>query len=816
MPKVQNIFTEINPDIFYVGAPHPADPYCAQPISLHIWGGKYRWANNPLIVEGQPSTSIARVCEGIYRNDTQGAIFPAEAAMKSGIWLPAGRIQAGAGTSKVVTLMNCYVDRDIEDSMSGIADALKDAMLTMQQGGGIGMNFSTLRPSGAWLQRTGAVASGPLPFMDMWDSMCATIMSAGDRRGAMMGVMAIDHPDIIDFIHAKQKPGRLTNFNVSVLVSDAFMQAVSEDEEWSLGFGVPRHDGNHIGTTTLRNGKTWYIYKVIKARELWNLIIRNTYEYSEPGVIFIDRVNDWNNLKYVEVISCTNPCGEQPLPPNGACNLGAVNLARMVGRPYSKDCMFNWEQLKAAVCVGVRFLDNVIDVTHYPLQAQEIVEKGNRRIGLGITGLANAMMMMGIRYGSEESLSFTNKIMDRLKNWAYEASAHLAAERGSFPLYDERRWGQTPVVESLDDEVKELISRNGIRNGVLLTIAPTGTTSLYCGNISSGLEPVFAHKMERKIRRPDGEFDTHVIKDYGLYVWEKYLEQMQKDFGKDRYPDRMPEHFVSTADLEVRDHIRMQSTCQRHVDASISKTINCPEDMSFEDFKLVYWDAYEMLCKGCTTYRPSDVRGSILTAVTDGVPGGADASDSKVSAEALAGKPERSLVPRPKVLSGKTYKIKWPNVQSAHYVTINNDDDGHPFEMFIGCTNATHQDWATALSLMISAIFRKGGNIDFVGEELQKIISATDSAWVDGKYWGSLVALIGHTIQLHCTPEIDEPQPMEFLASKSMYVAGEGTVQIQEVKQPPKGRICPKCGAPTLYMHEGCKQCTNCGYSTCG
>ncbi len=750
--------------------------------------------------------SIARVCAGVYANDTEANCGIGRAAMTAGLWLPAGRIQAGAGTSKIVTLMNCYVDRDIEDSMSGIADALKDAMLTMQQGGGIGMNFSTLRPSGAWLQRTGAIASGPLPFMDMWDAMCATIMSAGDRRGAMMGTMAVDHPDIIDFIHAKRKAGRLTNFNVSVLVSDAFMQAVSEDEEWSLGFGVPRHDGAHAGTVQLPGGKTWYIYRTIRARELWEMILQNTYEYSEPGVIFIDRVNDWNNLKYCEVISCTNPCGEQALPPNGACNLGAVNLARMVHNPFTRDARFNWEMLVAAAIVGVRFLDNVIDVTHYPLKAQEEVEKGNRRIGVGITGLANALMMLNMRYGSEEALAFTNKIMDRLKNTVYLASAMLAKERGTFPLYDRDRWGQTPVVDSLDEEVKELIEQYGIRNGVLLTIAPTGTTSLYCGNISSGLEPVFAYKMKRKIRRPDGEYDTHMVKDYAIKMFE--------DIYGENTP--YPSHFVTAADLTVTDHLRVQSTCQRHVDASISKTINCPEDMSYEDFKLVYRDAYELQCKGCTTYRPSAVRGSILEAA-DGVPLGDSNGDgaNKTPSSSNPGELKaQKLPPRPKVLAGKTYKIKWPSAPSAHYVTINDDENGHPFEIFITSTIATHQDWATALSLMISAIFRKGDDVKFVGEELMKIISATDSAWVEGKYWGSLVALIGYTIDTHITGHLQEGESLTAMIPdtptsdvKEKAVKGE----IEHVK----GATCPKCLAPAYIFKEGCKECVNCGYSTC-
>ncbi len=804
-------FFEINRDHLYVGAPHPQDPYESQPISLHIWNEKYRYKANA--DEKSPADSIHRVCAGVYRNDDVFHRDLAIVAMRTGLWIPAGRIQAGAGTAKVVTLMNCYVDRTIEDSMVGIADALKDAMLTQQQGGGIGMDFSTLRPKGAYLQRTGAVASGPLPFMDMWDSMCATIMSAGDRRGAMMATMSVSHPDIIDFIHAKRKAGRLTNFNVSVLVTDAFMQAVMDDDEWSLGFGVPLADGVHQGLVEQEDGNRWYIYKTLPARELWEMITKNTYMYSEPGVIFIDRVNDWNNLKYCETISCTNPCGEQPLPPNGACNLGAVNLARMVLDPFTPHARFNWDALIATAKIGTRFLDNVIDVTNYPLDAQRDVELGNRRIGLGVTGLANAISMLNMKYGSEISLSFTNAVMERLKNTVYTASAMLAAERGTFPLYEAEDWGCTPVVDSLDQSVRDLIREHGIRNGVCMTIAPTGTTSLYCGNVSSGLEPVFDFTMKRKIRRADGDYDTHIVYDYGLLVWNK----LQESLGLDPQGMTKPDVFVRTADLTVKDHVRMQSVCQRHVDASISKTINCPEDMSYEEFKLVYWDAYEMMCKGCTTYRPSDVRGSILESV--GVPGGDSVSGSGSTSGTHGSNPGSFnvqipvLTQRPQVLEGRTYKIKWPSAPSAHYVTINNLD-GKPFEIFITSTVATHQDWATALSLMISAIFRKGGDVKFVGEELMKIISATDSAFVGGKYWGSLVALVGHTIHAHILNSLDEGDTLALHTNIADDTSTHGSEPLGEIHRV-KGAICPKCAAPTLIFKEGCKECLNCGHSTC-
>jgi len=745
---------------------------------MDVWRSKYRYGD-----EEHPFDSMRRVVEGVYAKDPdREAKRDALEAMQKGLWIPAGRIQAGAGTPNVVTLLNCYMCQDIDDSMTGIADALKDAMLTMQQGGGIGMNFSSLRPSGSFLRRTGAVASGPLPFMDMWDSMCATIMSAGSRRGAMMAVMDCEHPDLIDFITAKHKPGSLTNFNVSVLITDAFMEAMEEDEDWFLGFNVPRADGKHLFTTEKEtpNGgiEQWYAYSQWRARDLWDLILENTYEWSEPGVIFIDRVNRHNNLRYCETITGTNPCGEQPLPPNGCCNLGAVNLARMVTNPFQSNASFNTLLLQEIATLGTRFLDNVIDVTLYPLDVQATEEFAKRRIGIGITGLGNCLAMLGLRYGSPEAIKMTNYIMGNLKHSAYEASIELARERGAFPLYDAKRFGaSSPVVKSLQDETQGRLREHGIRNGVLLTIAPTGTTSLYIGNVSSGLEPVFLHKATRNVRQQDNTFLPYTVYDYGYRL---YCQTKQLD------PDRcgaLEPHMVTHEDLTVDDHIRMQAACQDHIDASVSKTINCPQDMTFEDFKHLYAQAYSLGAKGCTSYRFSETRGAIIS-----------------SADAEDGKPERTAVlVRPDVLAGHTYKIRWPNIDENYYITIN-DIGGAPFELFIQSTSSKYTDWTTALGLMISAIMRKGGDISFIPEELAKVRSADDVGYVDGRFYGSLVALIGDTIGKHLNTGIDIA--INLVPS--------------EVITDTLGDTCPGCNQPTLFMQEGCATCQSCGYSKCG
>lgn len=758
----------------------------AEDIVQYVWKTKYRFDG-----EASVEDTFDRVCRGVYAHEPSTVQRDiAYDAMCKGLWVPGGRILAGAGTTKQVTQINCYVSQTIDDSMSGIADALKDAMLTMQQGGGIGMDFSTLRPTGATLNRTGAIASGPLPFMDMWDSMCKTIMSAGARRGAMMGTIHCEHPDLIKFIEAKNEAGRLVNFNVSVLITDAFLDAVQSDETWHLGFGVPKSDGSHLFTVERDDGDIWYAYSEHKARDLWDAIIKHTYEYSEPGVIFIDRINDYNNLKYCETIAATNPCGEQPLPPYGACNLGAINLARLVTRPFTERAEFDWINFRRLISMGVRFLDNVIDTTLYPLEEQHKEEVDKRRIGLGITGLADALVELGMTYGTEEALSFTHTVMDTLKDHAYLASAYLAEERGSFPLYDSEQWGfNTPVVTSLPMEILEVINTHGIRNGVLLTIAPTGTTSLLLGNVSSGLEPIFELEYNRKVRQQDETIETYEVIDYAYQLWRSL----------NPFNSAIPSEFVGIRNLSVTDHVRMQAVCQESVDASISKTINCPPEMSFDEFKLMYWDAYELGCKGCTTYRPSDVRGSVL-----------ELSDAKTKSD--------ELVARPSSLTGKTYKLKWGN--AAYYLTIN-DLEGKPFEVFLSSTSGKYADWQTALSLMISAVMRKGGNIDFISEELKKVVSMTDYAWVQGTFYGSLVALIGHTLEQHIASSstisnnsIEDNTQLK-LTTTNITGSTEVTPAAGSVQEF-FGDFCPQCNQPTLQSREGCKICISCGYSNCG
>ena len=458
-------------------------------------------------------------------------------------FLPAGRVIAGAGTGRSVTLFNCFVMGTIPDDMSGIFENLREAALTMQQGGGIGHDFSTLRPQGAPVKGVGADASGPLSFMDVWDSMCRTIMSAGSRRGAMMATLRCDHPDIEAFVDAKRDPRRLRMFNVSVLITDAFMQAVKDDAGWDLVFG----------------GK---VFRTIKARALWERIMRATYDVAEPGVIFIDRVNRRNNLHYCETIQATNPCGEQPLPPYGACLLGSINLAALVSDPFTPQASLDMAALERLVPVAVRMLDNVVDVSRFPLPQQEKEAKAKRRLGLGVTGLADALIFCGVRYGSPEAVRLTRAWLGAVQRLSYLASADIAAEKGSFPLYDQARYLAGETIRALPEDVRAAISRYGIRNALLNSIAPTGTISLLADNISSGIEPVFAFSYVRHVLQPDGSKREESVEDHALRVW--HAVQMNKGVRRCRRPTRSstPRRFPPSIISPCRPRPRSSSTAR--------------------------------------------------------------------------------------------------------------------------------------------------------------------------------------------------------------------------------------------------------------
>jgi ribonucleoside-diphosphate reductase alpha chain len=1116
-------------------------------IARQIWDMKYRFKRaDGSPVDDDVAASWARVAlaaAGAEKAENRHALALEFAGALAGYrFLPAGRILAGAGTGRSVTLFNCFVMGSITDSMDGIFSHLREAALTLQQGGGIGYDFSTLRPRGAPVEGVGADASGPVSFMEVWDAMCRTIMSAGARRGAMMATLACDHPDIEEFIAAKRKPGQLSNFNLSVLVGDTFMAAVKEDKPWELVFG----------------GK---LYRTVAARALWDSIMRSTYDYAEPGVIFIDRINAENNLGYCESIRATNPCltaetwimtaegarqirelagkpfvamaegkawpsdgrgffsngvkpvvrlttregyalrlttdhrlrkatkrtrwssewewceagalkpddelllhdhrdiawqagmardaaegyllgaligdgvlkadkavlsvwpgrrvvngtderpgvrgvmehvleaaqslphrsdfagwmevpgrgeyrlalgalkklaiehglvpgnkavtpaierrapdfcraflqaffdtdgsvqgsqakgvsirlsqsdlsrlqavqrmllrlgiastlyarrpakatrlpdgkggsklyrteaqyelvvsggnlalfaqrigfsdsekaeklkqylagykrqlnresfvatvaavepdgeaevfdatipglnafdanglwahncGEQPLPPYGACLLGSINLARLVKHPFEAEAELDLEMLAALTATAVRLLDDVIDVSRFPLEAQRAEAFAKRRIGLGVTGLADALIFCGTRYGSPESLVLIERWLATLSHAAYRASAELARLKAPFPLYDEDEFLARPFVRRLPEDIRGAIKRNGIRNGLLTSIAPTGTISLFAGNVSSGIEPVFAISYNRRVLLPDGTRREESVQDYAA-------EAYRTRFGAEA---ALPDYFVTAQTLSPDDHLAVQAAAQKYIDSSISKTINLPQSISFADFKDVYARAYEMGCKGCTTYRPNAVTGAILTS-----------EDDTPRPGEIAAKP----LDRPDVLIGQTYKIKWQDADHAFYITVNDvEKEGkrRPFEVFINSKNMEAYAWTLALTRMISAVFRRGGDVSFVVDELKAVFDPRGGQWMEGHYVPSLLAAIGEVIERHLVA-------IGFMNPRDGRLAGEPHAIAKAAEGAP-ARHCPRCGSPSFVKLEGCDSCLACGYSKCG
>ncbi len=890
----------------------PSGTDALSPIARQIWDLKYRLRD----VDGQPvdqsiDDTFARVARAAAVAEkggkrAQGAAADRfHAAMSDFGFLPAGRILAGAGTGRDVTLFNCFVMGRIEDDLGAIFDGVKEAALTMQQGGGIGHDFSTLRPKGALVRSIGADASGPVSFMDVWDAMCRTIMSAGARRGAMMATLRCDHPDIEAFVAAKSDPARLRNFNLSVLVTDRFLAAVRDGSAWDLMFG----------------GR---VYRTVDARALWRRIMRATYDYAEPGVIFIDRVNALNNLAYCEEIHATNPCGEQPLPYYGACLLGSINLARLVDRPFAPGAAIPLAALETRVATAVRLLDNVIDISNYPLAAQQREAKAKRRIGLGVTGLADALILCGLRYGAPEALAQAERWMAAIQAAAYRASAELAAEKGAFENYEAGPFLAAPNVARLDASVRAAIQRHGIRNGCLTSIAPTGTISLFAGNVSSGVEPVFDLRYRRRVLGASGTAEEIEVEDYAHALWRGM-------FGDETRPGPQ---FVTARALGARQHLEMQAALQRHVDSAISKTINCPEDMSFQEFEDIYLEAHALGLKGCTTYRPNPVTGAVLViaaepveagvadaqdddapakavvragavsaytpppqaeAAAEAVPqgGGLDAHQSapqglsqsglerrSASGELVVGAGERGDVvymarplERDAALSGYTYKLRWPGSDHAIYVTINDiERDGRrrPFEIFINTKNLEHYAWTVALTRMISAVFRRGGDVSFVVEELKAVFDPQGGQWMGGRYVPSLLAAIGDVIEAHMVRtgflQPDGPRlsvdPMlarriegAAAVAEAVREAGEGSGHGGQAAGRPTGalagppasestsgaglgigasaggrtgarsgggagpranvRFCPRCSSTDYVREEGCWVCHACGYARC-
>jgi len=551
-------------------------------LQQYIWLSKYRASDDRDI-----DATWQRIANAIAAVEDDAPGRAAEFADELRAWrlLPGGRIIAGAGTGRQVTLFNCFAAGIIDDSLVGILDALREAALTMQQGGGVGCDFSTLRPAGSPALKSGVIASGPVSFMRVWDAMCATLLSTSARRGAMMATLRCDHPDIEAFIEAKRDGETLRNFNLSVLVTDDFMRALAEGDDWPLLFPPA------VAVPTRR----------IAARQLWDSIAAGAHAAAEPGVLFIDRINANNNLWYCEEISTTNPCGEIPLPPYGACDLASLNLTRFVREPFTPGARIDVDAIAATVPVAVRFLDDVIDVSRFPLEAQATMARRTRRIGLGVTGLADALIMCGLHYDSDEGRAQAATILRLMRDTAYASSIELAGERGSFPEFERDKYLDGAFVRRLPAALRDRIARDGIRNSHLLAIAPTGTISLLAGNVSSGIEPVYALDAEREVSVEPGHRQTLRVRDHAYAAWT------QSAAGQP-----LPGAFVTAGEIAPEAHLRMQAAVQPLVDNAISKTVNLPAEATVEDVRRVYELAWDLGLKGCTVYRSGSLEGQVL------------------------------------------------------------------------------------------------------------------------------------------------------------------------------------------------------------
>jgi ribonucleoside-diphosphate reductase alpha chain len=593
-----------------------SDPFDTD-IARHIWQTKYRYLANGDVVDVSITDTWSRVAAAlaaVEHHDAAAWDTRFRAALDGFSFLPGGRILAGAGTTRQVTLFNCFVMDRIGDSLEAIFDALKEGALTMQAGGGVGYDFSTLRPRGTRAHNSGNIASGPVSFMRIWDATCATVLSTGARRGAMMATLRCDHPDIEAFVAAKQDLHELRHFNCSVLVTDAFMEAVARNAAWPLVFPAAQlaQAVGGAGADTLM--RTWpgsngavacRVVRIVQARDLWHQIMRATYDYAEPGVLFIDRINAQNNLRYCEDISATNPCGEIPLPPYGACDLGSINLTRLVRQPFTDSATLDLQRLSALVPVAVRMLDNVVDASRFPVTAQAEQARRTRRVGLGFTGLADALAMLNLHYDSPPARQLAGNVMQIIRDEAYRASVGIARDKGTFPAFERDAYLAAPGVRTLPADVREGIARHGIRNSHLTAIAPAGTISLLAENVSSGIEPAYALRYRRRVLTADGSWTEFQLENHALRLWRRL-----------RGDAPTPAALVTAPMLEPDAHLLMPAAVQPYVDSAISKTINVPETLPFTAFSAIYRRAYDLGLKGCTTFRPNPITGSVLAAET--------------------------------------------------------------------------------------------------------------------------------------------------------------------------------------------------------
>jgi ribonucleoside-diphosphate reductase alpha chain len=801
--------------------------FSSQPISLDVLHEKY-------LKPGETSAEdlyrrVARALASVEAPDLREKYETLFLENLHAGAIGAGRIMSAAGTDIQATLINCFVQpvgdciQGVDDEgFPGIYEALREAAETMRRGGGVGYDFSRIRPKGAQVKATASMASGPCSYMNVFDQSCSTVESAGARRGAQMGVLRIDHPDVHEFITAKRTPGRWNNFNVSVAVPDEFIAAVQNNAPWELVHKA-KPGANLLALGARQRADGLWVYATVPARELWDTIMKSAYDFAEPGILFLDHINEDNNLNYCEDIAATNPCGEQPLPSYGCCDLGPVILTRFVRHPFGFDGLpsFDFEAFEKVVALQVRALDNVLDVTFWPLQQQRDEAKAKRRIGVGFTGMGNTLAMLCLRYDMQEGRAMAARIAKAMRDAAYLASVELAREKGAFPKFEAEPYLAAGTFASrLPEPIKEAIRTHGIRNSHLLSIAPTGTVSLaFADNASNGIEPPFSWMYKRKKREADGSTSEYSVEDH---AWRLY-----RDWGGD--VNALPDYFISALAMPAEGHIAMMEAVQPYVDTAISKTVNIPADYPYDDFKDLYLQAWRARLKGLATYRPNAILGSVLETHATPAPVAAPAAAPAVSPV----DPMRTVIEsRPKgALSAVAEKVEYWT-QEGHktlYLIVSflpvptgigsgTVDRAIEFFMPVGQSGESQQ-WITA-SMRLLSLAARGGFLERALSDMRKV--AWDRGPVrlgthqkdDGTrvpmWHDSEVAAMAYAIQnilaRRVTDPVQQVLPLE-----------EPAPQASGVPPAMAGKKCTECGAHAVIRKDGCDYCTQCGHlGACG
>ena len=800
-----------------------------QPISLDVLSEKYLKPGETTADELYQR--VARALASVEKPELRAkyeALFLAN--LKAGA-IGAGRIMSAAGTDIQATLINCFVQpvgdciQGVDDEgFPGIYEALREAAETMRRGGGVGYDFSRIRPKGAQVKATASMASGPCSYMNVFDQSCSTVESAGARRGAQMGVLRIDHPDVHEFITAKRTPGRWNNFNVSVGVSDAFIQAVQNNAPWELVHKA-RPGAALLAQGAHQRADGLWVYATVQARELWDTIMKSAYDFAEPGILFLGRINEDNNLHYCEDIAATNPCGEQPLPSYGCCDLGPIILTRFVRHPFGFGgvAAFDFDAFTQAVALQVRALDNVLDVTYWPLPQQRDEAMAKRRIGVGFTGMGNTLAMLCLRYDLPEGRTMAARIAECMRDAAYAASVDLAREKGVFPKFDATGYlAEGTFASRLPESLQAAIRAHGIRNSHLLSIAPTGTVSLaFADNASNGIEPPFSWMYKRKKRESDGSTTEYAVEDH---AWRLYRE-----LGGD--VNALPDYFVSALAMSAQDHIAMMEAVQPFVDTAISKTVNIPADYPYEDFKDLYLQAWRARLKGLATYRPNSILGSVLE--THAEPAPAPAAVAAPAPAAPPVDPMRTVIEsRPQGgLSAVAEKLEYWT-QEGHktlYLIVSflpvptgvgnrTVDRAIEFFMPVGQSGESQQ-WITS-SMRLLSLAARGGFLERALSDMRKVAwdrgpvrlgtHRKDDGTLVPMWHDSEVAAMAYAIQNILARRVADPVQQQLPLD-------EPTPPPVAVPQAMAGKKCSECGAHAVIRKDGCDYCTQCGHlGSCG